>query len=43
MTRMPEIHEQAAEKTHMLHCSRPTRFNVLKRTPQRIELRAPCT
>jgi hypothetical protein len=42
MTRMPETREQAAEKTHMLRCSRPTRFNVLKRTPQLVELRAPC-
>jgi hypothetical protein len=26
----------------MLRCTRPTRFNVLKRTPQLIERRAPC-
>ena len=30
------------KKPHMLRCARPTRFNVLKRTPQLIELRAPC-
>jgi hypothetical protein len=30
------------KKTHMLRCACPTRFNVLKRTPQLIELRASC-
>jgi hypothetical protein len=30
------------KKPHMLRCARPTRFNVLKSTPQLIELRAPC-
>jgi hypothetical protein len=30
------------KKTPLLRCTRPTRFNVLKRTPQLIELRAPC-
>ncbi len=42
MTRMHETCEQAAEKTHMLRCACPTHFNVLKRTPQLVELRAPC-
>jgi hypothetical protein len=28
-------------KPHILGCARPTRFNVLKRTPQLIERRAP--
>jgi hypothetical protein len=28
------------KKTHMLRCARSPRFNVLKRTPQLIELRA---
>ena len=29
------------KKPHMLRCTRPIRFNVLKRTPQLIERRAP--
>jgi hypothetical protein len=29
------------KKSHLLRCAWSTRFNVLKRTPQLIELRAP--
>jgi len=41
MTRMHETREQVLKKPHILRCTRPPRFNVLKRTPQLIELRAP--
>jgi hypothetical protein len=33
---------RVVEKTHMLRCDCPTRFNVLERTLQLIALRAPC-
>jgi hypothetical protein len=33
-------HNSLLKKTHRLRSARPTRFNVLKRTPQLIELRA---
>jgi hypothetical protein len=39
--RYPHRTPRLLKKTHMLRCARPTRFNVLKRTPQLIELRAP--
>src|SRR5918992_536290 len=38
---LPPRTSRLLKKTHMLRCARPTRFNVLKRTPQLIELRAP--
>ncbi len=42
MTHMHEIREQVAEKASYTSLHLPRRFNVLKRTPQLIELRAPC-
>jgi hypothetical protein len=48
MNRVKPIAEQVEvtrsmllKKPHMLRCPRPIRFNVLKRTPQLIERRAP--
>ena len=39
---VPWFTNRLVKKPHMLRCACSTRFNVLKRTPQLIELRAPC-